>query len=108
MNDLSPDGRLLGNDTDAWCKPDAIPDDVMKAAEAAFAGHGRAGEFEETRQIRDNIARAIMAERERCAQIVETRGKALVYNDSLTSIAVGVNRAAVCSGIVAAIRKGEA
>lgn len=77
----------------------SIPDDVMKAAEAAFAGHGRAGEFEETRQIRDNIARAIMAERERNAEVAISIGRDLTMNESAKRFTELVANA---------IRRGEA
>ena len=49
-----------------------IPDDVMKAAEAAYSDAVRGGHDTRSFESRiEEIARAIMAERERCAKVVE-------------------------------------
>lgn len=51
-----------------------IPEDIMKAARAAMAeADGRAVVWEGP--LIDAIARSIMAERERCAVLVENYGK---------------------------------
>lgn len=52
----------------------AIPDDIMRAARGLDAALGRAAT---TGQIYEIIARAIMAERERAAKVVEMLGSVI-------------------------------
>lgn len=109
MSDLSPDGRLLGNDADAWCKPDAIPYDVMNEARAVAEAALMDVAFSTAEasnacfnRLADLAARAIMAERERCAKrcdiIAAGYGK---WSGDMIS-------AEVADECAAAIRKGEA
>lgn len=52
-------------------RPEDIPQDAWDAARAAYAGYGRAGEYDVTLAAYELIARAILAERERCARVAE-------------------------------------
>ena len=49
-------------------KPEDIPEDVWRAAEVA---HGQFADSSVTMNLGEIIARAILAERERCAELIE-------------------------------------
>lgn len=81
----------------------AIPDDVMKAArEVCQSIYATIPDHPE-----ENIARAIMAERERCARIADEENAAALMNyDTAGDYFGGYGAAAF--GIAQTIRKGEA
>lgn len=102
--------------------PADIPDDIMKAARgAAHAFLGMAPCYPEQFQLQDAIARAIMAERERCAKVAESQksGADESFDERVkrsrkgernlelaAAAAAGMSHAA--RRIAEAIRKGEA
>jgi hypothetical protein len=84
-------------------KPDDIPQDVWDVARKETGGWMAAGESESNDALVKSVARAILAERERCAVVAYAEAvKHCSARDGQTLIGHPVGHS-----IAAAIRKGE-